>query len=435
MAKFKLIDHIRLMHSFIINFPKFYSLPYWDRNKIEALQLSQLKNRLHDAKNVILYQQLNLPDTKDINQLSDWSKLPVLTKQAILSYTQENRLNPKFRVTDLIETKSSGSTGVALNVYYDKKSYFYYMMAEIRFFMMAFNYRPWHKQTYIYTSEYPYRSFLGFFKRYFVQTLQPIDEIIQSLRLQQPDLLVSYPSHLRAIVDQMTADDFKKIRPKAICVNSEMSSPLEREYLSKKLGAMVFDEYSSEELNWIASQCQHKNYHIFDDMNYMEVVDDNHNPVRDGVIGNLVGTNLHNRAMPLLRYLQGDRGAIRHSTCACGRTFRILEKLAGRKNDAFVLPNGNLLSPGYLLDLTYTIFLNYDQIAQAFCLIQKTPEHWILEIVPGKNWNANLEKDILHNFLRDLNQPGIELVLKIVKQVERTVSGKSNPIISLVPKK
>lgn len=434
MAKLNIIDYVKLLKSFVLNYPKVSAAPFWKRSKIEALQLSLLKSRLQDAKKVALYQKLNLPDVNEIQTLSDWSKLPIISKQILLSHAFEDRLNNDYSITDLIETKSSGSTGVALTVYYDKKSYFYYMMAEIRFFMMAFKYKPWHKQAYIYTSEYPYQSFLGFFKRQFIHTLQPIEDIIHHLRLYPPDLLVSYPSHLRAIVDRMTEEDLKQIRPKAVCVNSEMSSSLEREYLSKKLGAVVFDEYSSEELNWIASQCSMHHYHIFDDINYLEVVDDNNNPVEEGIVGNLVGSNLHNRAMPLLRYMQGDRGAIRSSSCSCGRTFKILEKLEGRKNDAFLLPNGNILSPGFLLDLTYTIFLNYDQIAQAFCLIQETPEQWILEVVPGKNWHPRLENEVYNNFIRDLNQPDVNLKLKIVTQVKRTQSGKSNPIISLVSK-
>src|SRR5262249_40595699 len=160
-----------------------------------------------------------------------------------------------------------------------------------------------------------------------------IPETLARLRKNPPDLLVCYPSHLRSMVEQMTPRDFELIRPIAINVNSEMSSAAEREFLSRKLDTFVFDDYSSEELTRIASQCREKTYHLFDDINYIEVVDDGGRTVPDGVVGNIVGSNLHNRAMPLLRYMQGDRGAIRSARCGCGRSFRILEKLEGRKND------------------------------------------------------------------------------------------------------
>ena len=63
----------------------------------------------------------------------------------------------------------------------------------------------------------------------------------------------------------------------------------------------------------------------------MEIVDDRGQPVPEGTVGQIVGTNLHNRAMPFLRYLQGDRGAVRSIGCPCGRTFRVLEKLEGAR--------------------------------------------------------------------------------------------------------
>jgi phenylacetate-coenzyme A ligase PaaK-like adenylate-forming protein len=136
--------------------------------------------------------------------------------------------------------------------------------------------------------------------------------------------------------------------------------------------------------------------------------------------------------MPLLRYMQGDRGAILRKSCACGWNFRSLEKLEGRKNDAFVLPNGQLLSSGFLLDLTYGIFLNYDQAVQAFCLVQDHPESWTLEIVPGSKWSPSLEQTLPRELSHDLKQPSVRIDLKIVQQVTRTASGKSNPIISRV---
>jgi phenylacetate-CoA ligase len=237
---------------------------------------------------------------------------------------------------------------------------------------------------------------------------------------------------LRALVDQMSAEDFRHIRPRAVNVNSEMSSAAERRYLGEKLHSFVFDDYSSEELTRIASQCREYTYHIFDDLNYIEIVDDAGQPLPEGVVGNIVGSNLHNRAMPLLRYLQGDRGSVRTAHCACGRNFRRLEKFEGRKNDAFVLPSGETVSSGFLLDLTYGIFLDYDGAAGAFCLVQDVPDVWTLEIVPGSAWSNEVGGRIVRDLTRQLRQPSVRIELKKVEQVTRTASGKANPIISRV---
>jgi phenylacetate-CoA ligase len=394
-----------------------------------------MKARLLEAKaGCVLYQKRSLPDPDEIKTLQDWAKVPLLTKQDLLSVPVKDRLHSSFSIDDLIVSKSSGSTGQALDVYYDRESFYTFILAGLRLYGMVFRYWPWRRQTYIYTSPYPASSLFGLYPLRFISTLTPIPETLKILRQSPPDLLVCYPSHLRALVDQMTEEDFQLIRPRAINVNSEMSSAAERKFLGEKLGAFVFDDYSSEELTRIASQCRNLKYHVFDDINYLEVVDDDGQPVPEGVIGNLVGTNLHNRAMPLLRYMQGDRGAISTESCTCGYQFRVLTQLDGRKNDSFLLPNGQTLSSGFLLDLTYGVFLNYAQALQAFCLIQERPDVWILEVVPGIGWKEELAEILVADLGRDLRQPDVQLVLRVVTQVSRTASGKANPIISRVKK-
>jgi phenylacetate-CoA ligase len=435
MTSLETLDLVKLLGRMFTALPGLFRRPYWSRKAIEAYQLRLLKERLGEARqDVPLYREKNLPPPQEIHSFDDWRELPLLRKTELLERPASDRLSGRYRAENLIVSKSSGSTGQALDVYYDRESFNLFVLAGFRLYFMAFRYMPWHRQTYIYTSPYPFHSLLGMFPMEFISTLTPIPDALAKLREHPPDLLVCYPSHLRAIVDQMTTEDFRRIRPRAVNLNSEMSSAAERKYLSDKLGSFVFDDYSSEELTRIASQCREYAYHLFDDLNYIEIVDDEGRPVPEGVVGNIVGSNLHNRAMPLLRYMQGDRGSVRTARCACGRNFRMLEKLEGRKNDAFVLPGGGTVSSGFLLDLTYGIFLDYEGAAQAFCLIQETPEVWTLEIVPGSRWSEEVGARIVQDLTGRLRQPSVRIEIKKVAQVTRTASGKANPIISRVKK-
>lgn len=435
MKSLKFQEILQLGTQFLTQLYAMEKRPYWSYEKIQNYQLQQLKLRLKEAHDLVpMYKNKNLPAVEEINSLADWRKIPILTKDDLLSFDPVLRINSLYQLEDLVVSKSSGSTGKALDVYYDLGSFNLFILAGLRLYRMAFNYRPWHRQTYIYTSPYPLNSLFGAYPLEFISTLNPIEDTIERLRKNPPTLLVCYPSHLRSIADKMTPEDFKIIRPKVINVNSEMSSPVEREYLGKLFGSFVFDDYSSEELTRIASQCQHFSYHIFDDINYIEIIDEQGNAVPDGVVGNIVGTNLHNSGMPLLRYMQGDRGSISSRKCECGRNLRILETLEGRKNDAFTLSNGETLSSGYLLDLTYGVFLNYPGCVSAFCLIQEKPDEWYLEMVPGENWTENFEKTISYELMRDLKRNQIKIETRIVDNVTKTKSGKANPIISKIKK-
>src|SRR5205085_3749076 len=118
-----------------------------------------------------------------------------------------------------------------------------------------------------------------------------------------------------------------------------------RDYLSSLLNCPVLDEYSSEELTRIAAQCSHKTYHVFEDINYIETLDSDGRSTPNA--GTIVGTNLHNFAMPMIRYQQNDLGRLEEAECACGWKFRRLVNFEGRRNDSFELPSGKILSSGF----------------------------------------------------------------------------------------
>lgn len=406
--------------------------PFWSPDRIQAYQIERIRKILAAARETPLYQGKNLPAPEDFSSLDQITKLPILTKEDLLNSAPEQRISAQHSLSDLVVSRSSGSTGQALDVFYDVSSYGFFIMAMVRLYRMAFAYQPWHKQTYIYTTPYPVSSLFGLYPVQFISTLTPIQETISLLRKNPPDFLVCYPSHLRAIAEKMTEEDFKVIRPKAINVNSEMSAAAEREHLGRLFDCFVFDDYSSEELTRIASQCRHKSYHLFEDINFIEIVDDEGAPLPEGVVGNILGTNLHNVGMPLIRYKQGDRGSIRTKKCSCGRTMRTLETLEGRKNDAFLLPDGEKLSSGYLLDLSYQVFLQYPGSAASFCLVQERVEAWTLELVPGKNWRPEHSGAIKMHLEHLLNRPSIQISIELVEDVRKTKSGKANPIISRI---
>jgi ABC-type multidrug transport system fused ATPase/permease subunit len=190
----------------------------------------------------------------------------------------------------------------------------------------------------------------------------------------------------------------------------------------------VLDEYSSEELTRIAAQCYNKTYHIFEDINYMETLDDNGEPT--AATGILTGTNLHNLAMPMIRYQQNDLGQIVDENCSCGWKFRKLKKLQGRKNDSFILPSGKILTSGFLLDLTYDFLLEDRTAVLDFCLIQQEKNKIVLEIVKGKGW-GNFVAEKIKNKFNDFLEEDVNFCVNVVNECTKTKTGKRNPIINL----
>ncbi len=365
---------------------------------------------------------------RDLRTWDDFHRLPVVCKDDVIANYPERMLDSRCRRDALIVSRSSGSSGKVLDVAYDSAAMLVFVMAGLRLYRMGFAYWPWHRQVYIYTSPYPLNSLCGLYPMTFISTLAPVADVVAQLVALQPALLVCYPSHLAEIAAASTPAQRAAMRLRCISVNSEMSTQAERDRLSALFGCAVLDEYSSEELTRIAAQCCHHTYHLFEDINYIETLDDRDRPTSG--VGTIAGTNLHNTAMPMIRYKQDDRGRLAAAPCACGWQFRHLTEFQGRRNDAFVLPSGKVLSSGFLLDATYEFLLAYRSAVRDFCLVQTARDRIVLQVVPGTGWNGEVRGMIAARFTGFL-EAGVTFDVEAVDACIKTTSGKRNPIINL----
>lgn len=411
----------------------FKRTPRWSRDRMQAWQLKRVKALVSHAYSKIpfyrkLYQTIGF-EPGDLHGWEDFEKLPLVSKDAVIENFPENMIQPGNSLDQLFISRSSGSSGKVLDIAYDASAMIVYIVAGLRLYKMCFNYRPWHRQAYIYTSSYPLSSLGGLYQLRFISTLTPIEEIRSALRDFRPHLLVCYPSHLRQIAESMDARERKKLSLKAISVNSEMSTQAERDYLGQLFDCPVLDEYSSEELTRIAGQCRHGTYHIFEDINYIEILDQN-NSITDQQ-GLIVGTNLHNFSMPMIRYQQRDLGRIADKQCRCGWRFRHLSEFQGRQNDSFSLPSGKILTSGFLLDITYDFLLTHRDAVRDFCLIQRSVNHVSLQVVVGPGWTDSIGTLITKRF-QEFLEAGMKFEIDKVTVCEKTKTGKRNPIINLI---
>lgn len=114
-----------------------------------------------------------------------------------------------------------------------------------------------------------------------------------------------------------------------------------RERLAEAGSAPVVDCYSTEEFGYVALQCPDvpENYHIMAETLIVEIIDDDGQPAGIGENGRVVVTDLHNFAMPLIRYATGDH-ATAGGPCACGRGLPTLRRVLGRTRNMIVKPDG-----------------------------------------------------------------------------------------------
>jgi phenylacetate-CoA ligase len=118
-----------------------------------------------------------------------------------------------------------------------------------------------------------------------------------------------------------------------------------RALLEERTGAMVFSTYQASETGRLGFECERRNgWHLNIDLCAVRLVDADGADVRAGAEGEVVVSNLHNRATVLLNYRLGDRAALADLPCPCGRSLPVLRELLGRQTEIVQLSDGRAVS-------------------------------------------------------------------------------------------
>jgi phenylacetate-CoA ligase len=115
----------------------------------------------------------------------------------------------------------------------------------------------------------------------------------------------------------------------------------DRKVIEQELGVPVLSIYQTVEALRIGFQCEaRQGFHISTDQVIVRVVDAGGRDVSPGERGELVLTNLTNRAMVVLNYRLGDLVTVARGRCACGRTLPMIQGIDGRLDDLIAMPGG-----------------------------------------------------------------------------------------------
>src|SRR5690606_23979101 len=124
-----------------------------------------------------------------------------------------------------------------------------------------------------------------------------------------------------------------------------------RERIEKTFGIKLHDFYGSRETDNIAGECKEGLLHILSFRNFVEVLDENNQPVAEGKEGRILVTALHNYSMPFIRFEIGDLGIFGPKVCNCGSILPTLSKVTGRITDHFYLKNGSSIPAEFFIHL------------------------------------------------------------------------------------
>lgn len=289
------------------------------------------------------------------SKIENWNDLPVLTKKA-LQQPLEERLSNGYSLKTIFVNKTSGSSGDPFIFAKDKACHALTWASIIyRFGWYGIDFNTSYQARFygipldfIGHKKERLKDFLSNRYRFSIFDLSDdvLEKVLRKFQKSNFDYINGYTSSIVLFAKFLQS---KNIVLKTICptlkvclVTSEMLFEEDKTLMEKQFGIPIVNEYGASELDLIAFENTKGEWQVNSETLFVEILDENNQPVPNGKEGKIVITSLYNKAHPFIRYEIGDIGILDEKS-----TFRkpILKKLIGRTNDVAILPSGKK-SPG-----------------------------------------------------------------------------------------
>jgi phenylacetate-CoA ligase len=412
---------------------------YWDRGRLEAYRDAKLRLLVDTAWRRVPHYRDQMHSLGvapgDIQTASDLHKLPVLTRSMLRSKPIEVFCNSTARTSKMSTVRTGGSTGEPLTFRVSKAC---------RAFDRATLYRLYRwcgidrgDPVFSVWGNLPagsaWQSRLQSVKRRYISRIRSLDAFQMNAASQRRFIaqvhrggtmvLRGYTSALVSLAQFAEENGCEFPHPIALVTTAEPLFPRQRQLLSRAFGAPVHDQYGCAEVNGVAMQCEQQDgMHIAEEHVVVEILDDNDQPVPPGVAGRIVLTNLDNEVMPFIRYDSGDIGALRATSCPCGRSLALMEPVQGRAVDMIHGLSGNKVYGTFFYHVLNELGWFEQLTLFEFQVIQTAADKLVVLLVSGRPPQENELRGFIERVQESLGPMDIQL--RQMAALQRSRAGK-----------
>jgi phenylacetate-CoA ligase len=403
---------------------------HWPTDRLLELQEQRTRALLHHAVTTVPWyhdaaRAAGL-GVDDLHTPGAWARMPVLSKATLQAHATEmhsSHPDPAFK------SSTSGSSGTPVAVMRSQKAWAHHhanLYRGLRWFGVDMG------DPYAYLwglafdeegQEQARRKDLLFNRQRcsaFTLDAPRARAFYDALRRRPVRYLYGYPSAITRFADEVTGQDLdgRALGIKVAVTTAEVLKDDQRERIRAAFGCPVADSYGCAEVGIVGLECEHGHMHVTVESVRVDML-----PSEDGR-RELLLTDLHNYAQPVLRYQVGDLLEPDPGPCPCGRGLPLLGRVFGRAGDTLVFPDGRRVNanlPSYIFKAH-----GREGTVREYQFVQFPSGRVELRVRPGPNWVDGIPERLRREVREAL---GLEVELKSVDSFERRGRGKHRDYI------
>lgn len=257
-----------------------------------------------------------------------------------------------------------------------------------------------------------------------------VEEFAGAMRRHRVRFLKGLASPLYFLALLFEEAGIRDVRLAGIFSTGENLVAARRASIERAFFAKAFDSYGLLEQAASICECPDGGLHVNTDYAHHEFVPTSFVTPDGRPLHAILGTPLHNRSMPLLRYEVGDlvELAPAGARCPCGRAFPLVRAIHGRTEDSVLTPDGRCVT---------ALFVVPDAVAgiQGVQFLQEDERTLRVCVVPTPAFDRTNEAGFIAH-ARALVGPEMDIVLERVAddRLRRGPTGKVPLVLSALPR-
>jgi phenylacetate-CoA ligase len=255
----------------------------------------------------------------------------------------------------------------------------------------------------------------------FLLTEETIEAILERLRHGPPNLVIAYAQAGYEVARHAARNGIEVPPQQGMIATAGTLYDFMREQMEETFGCRVLNRYGSRETGDMAGECEHRTgLHVLPWNCHIEVLGSDGAPVGPGEEGEIAVTDFTNRAMPLIRYLIGDRARVpdHEIQCPCGRRTQMLAEVTGRNVDTFIGADGQMVGGGYFTSLMY-----FRPWLRQFQVVQHAPDRVLYRLTSESPVPAADREEIVAKTKAVLGE-GCAVEFEQAESIDPSSSGK-----------
>ncbi|HET7503316.1 MAG TPA: hypothetical protein VFK02_19985 [Kofleriaceae bacterium] len=259
---------------------------------------------------------------------------------------------------------------------------------------------------------------------------EALGDVVAQLRRFKPHVIVAYASGAATLARFVNGRGLRTWNDIPVLTGAEGLLAADRAAIEQAFGP-AFDTYGCREVMMIGSECEvHDGMHTSMEDMIVELIvrepDGTIRHARPGETGEVVVTDLHNLACPMVRYVNGDLAVARDDTpCPCGRGLVRIGPIEGRVTETLTDGQGRAVS-----GLVFNVLLAaIGGVTSSFQVVQRLDRSVVFKVVPAASGPLpERETQILRDYITRY-LPGVPLAIEVVDDIPLSPAGKRRVVV------